>query len=96
MDDNKINDMLLATMNNPVAKPHDFLNNDVTAANTQLKDKDFYKSKSTIKDAFTNAEGKFDDSSFDIAYNAALQNYNLISNQELLNKITEVKYDPNN
>lgn len=95
MNDNKINDMLLATMNNPVAKPHDFLNNDVTAANTQLKDKDFYKSKSTIKDAFTNAEGKFDDSSFDIAYNAALQNYNLISNQELLNRLTEVKYDPN-
>lgn len=90
----KQNDMLLATLANPGAKPHDFLNNDLNPENTQLLDKDFYKSKRVIKEQFTLPDGKFDEQGFNNAYNLALNNYNLISNEESLKELEKVEYDP--
>ena len=92
----KQNDMLLATLANPTAKANDFLNNNVDPLNTQLLDKDFYKSKQAIKDQFTLPDGKFDEKGFDSMYNLALQNYNIISDEKAIQELDKVEYDPFN
>lgn len=92
----KPNDMLLATLANPNAKVYDFLNNDVNPLNTQLLDKDYYKSKAVIKDQFTTADGKFDELAFNNFYNLALSNFNQIANEEAIKELDKVEYDPFN
>ena len=90
----KQNDMLLATLANPSAKPYDFISNNVNSLNTQLLDRDFYKNKQVIKDQFTTPEGKFDEVGFDTAYKIALHNFNQISNEEALKSLDNVEFDP--
>lgn len=91
---NKTNDMLLETLANPSAKTYDFLNNGITSENTQLLDKSEYKRKDFIKEQFTQSDGKFDELGFDNAYAFALHNFNNIANDELIEKMDQVQYDP--
>lgn len=91
---NKTNDMLLETLANPNAKTYDFLNNGITSENTQLLDKSEYKRKDFIKEQFTQSDGKFDEQGFDNAYAFALHNLNNIANDELVEKMDHVQYDP--
>lgn len=93
MDNIKAHDMLLSTLSNPEAKTLDFIGNGVTPENTQLLKKDDYKNKDYIKSKFTDASGKFDEQSFDYAYNAALYNFNTISDERALENLDEVEYE---
>lgn len=93
MDNIKTNDMLLATMSNPEAQVLDFVGNDVRPDNTQLLAKDDYKSKDYIKEQFTTEDGKFDEQTFDMAYNMALSNYNKIANEKAMENLDDVEYE---
>lgn len=90
---NKVNDMFLATIKNPNAKLYDFISNDIVSTNTQLLDKEDYKSKDVIKARFTTEEGKFDEVAFNNYYQHALINFNQLSNEDTIKKLDEVKYD---
>lgn len=93
MENIKAHDMLLSTLANPQAKTLDFIDNGITTENTQLLKKDEYKNKDFIKARFTGNDGKFDEKSFDYAYNVALYNFNNISNEKALENLDEVEYE---
>ena len=71
----KPNDWLVATVSNPDLGLANFAEAGLSAENTQLKDRDFYKNNSFIQDAFKTQDGKFDQNAFNKKYDEALKTY---------------------
>lgn len=64
----KQNDWLVSTLNQPDFSIQDFTNIGLNHENTELKDRDFYKSKKYFQDQFVNEDGVFDEKAFDKKY----------------------------
>lgn len=61
----------------------DFVAQDITADNTGMGSKDYYKSLDSVQKYFTNEEtGKFDETAFNQAYDSSLYTYNQFVNTD--------------
>jgi hypothetical protein len=94
MEIKKPNDILIATLSNPQLTPYDLLSNDINGSNTSLFSKDEYKQSEYVQKAFEGEDGKFDEVSFDKAYNLAKNNFYLLTNQEYLKSLDQIEYSP--
>ena len=94
MEIRKPNDMFVATVNNPEATTYDLMTLDLTPTNTGLLPKDQYKQSQFVQDKFKTEDGKFDEVSFNEAYNAASNHYLQMSNQAYLKELDTVEYSP--
>lgn len=94
MEITKPNDILITTLNQPQLTPYDLLSNNINGTNTSLLSKEEYKQSPYVQKAFTGEDGKFNDVSFDQAYNLAQQNFFQLTNQEYLKGLDEIKYSP--
>ena len=79
---NKPHDWFATLMFNPDLSTNDLRGLDITANNSSLKDKDYYKNIEDVKKTFTDANGKFDERKFDSFYSGALELYNKSANNE--------------
>jgi len=94
MEITKPNDILIATINNPLATTYDLTTIDLNPINTGLLSKDAYKSTKYIQDAFKTTDGKFDEIAFNETYNKAANHYSEMSNDAYLKGLDEVTYSP--
>ncbi len=93
----KKNDMLAVMLNQPEATYEDMLLHGVTADNTGLKDKSYYKDLDVIQNnsIFKNEYGKFDETKFDNFYESVQSAYNTFSNNDYEKKVIEsLEKDP--
>ena len=65
----KPNDMFAAVMQLPDANVYDLVKSNVFPDNTQLLDKDFYKTSKVVQDTFKDNQGKFNEILFVTKYN---------------------------
>ena len=64
----KENDWLVSTINQPEFNMTDFINIGLNVNNTELKEKEFYKEKEYFRKQFINNDGVFDEKAFDKKY----------------------------
>lgn len=88
----KPNDMFAAVMQVPDANVYDLVNSNILLDNTQLLDKDFYKTSKLVQETFKTEDGKFDDILFENTYNRALSLYNDLSEDQIIANTLE--WDP--
>lgn len=77
----KQNDLMLNLVANPTFSLSDFATVGLTADNTSLQSKEFYKNNSFIQKQFTGEDGKFNDKAFDQVYNKAVSDYNIMATE---------------
>ena len=68
---NKKNDMMLNVVANPNFSIADFNAVGLTAENTSLQSRDYYKNNPFIRDKYTKEDGRFDDKAFNADYQSA-------------------------
>lgn len=90
----KPNDILIATLNSPQATPYDLLSNNITGENTSLFSKEEYKQSEYVQKAFQGADGKFDEISFNKAYDLAKNNFYQLTSEEYLQALDQIDYSP--
>ena len=67
----------------------------ITPENTGFKTREDYKNMTSVRDQFRNAEGGFDEDSFNRAYDSSREMYNLYVNREYSKKLLEeYAHDP--
>jgi hypothetical protein len=76
---NKPNDWFTARFLNPEQTPESLVIQGLSAENTRLEDKEFYKNKPKVKEAFTDDNGVFNEKEFDKAYDTYLAEYQYLS-----------------
>lgn len=84
----KENDLMMNIVANPDFSMSDFATVGLDINNTSLETPDIYKNNSTIRDYFTDEEGKFKEKDFIDTYQSALIGYNNMA-QEEFNKVLE-------
>ena len=89
--ENRKNDMFAIMLNQPEATFEDMVMHGVTAGNTGLKDRDYYKGIEDVKnnDLFKDENGKFSDVKFNNFYDSVLKTYNAFSNEDYEKKVLE-------
>lgn len=93
---NKENDWFLAVSENPDFQVSNFMQVGLTTDNTQLKDKSFYQNSQYIQELYQK-DGKFDQASFDAAYNKAASMFQDFSNNSFKDQLlSDYQYDPYN
>lgn len=81
------NDALVAFLSAPDAQLKDYLQNGLTAENTQFLSADDYKNLPGIKKLFTDNEGVFNDDAFNKVYKQAESKYLDLTDQEALDNL---------
>lgn len=76
------NDLMLNIIANPSFSLGDFVTIGFNSNNTSLQDKDFYRSKQSVQNFFSDEDGKFNEKEFNNAYNKALSDFNLMSTSD--------------
>ena len=82
-------DLFANILKNPDFSYNDFIAAGLTADNTLLQSKDYYKKSDKVKQAFTDITGKFDTDKFDKAYNIATTLYNSLADASYDKAIAE-------
>ena len=72
-------DLFANILKNPDFSYNDFIAAGLTADNTLLQSKDYYKKSDKVKQTFTDITGKFDNDKFDKVYNIATTLYNSLA-----------------
>lgn len=72
-------DLFANILKNPDFSYNDFIAAGLTADNTLLQSKDYYKKSDKVKQTFTDVTGKFDTDKFDKVYNIATTLYNSLA-----------------
>lgn len=82
MDNKKPNDWMLNVLQNPSFSLSDFKAVGVDGNNTSIEDRDVYANNKIIQSSpqFQDSDGNFDNAKFNQFYDAALQSYQLLSN----------------
>lgn len=86
------NDALVAFLSNPDASIKDYLQNNITANNTQLLTKDEYKETPFIKKQFTDKNGVFNEGAFDALYDKAAEKYFDLGDEQAFQNL--LQYNP--
>jgi hypothetical protein len=94
MEITKPNDILVASLNNPSATTNDLMSMHLNPDNTSLFSKEDYKASKFIQDKFQTKDGKFDDTTFDAAYNLASAHYKQMSDDEYIKGLDKIQYSP--
>lgn len=92
MEITKPNDIFSALVQKPDLNLFDLAASNVVPSNTQLLPMEDYKKLDKVQSLFKDASGKFDDKTFNAAYQKAASLYNEIGNDKALAKALE--YDP--
>ena len=92
MEITKPNDIFSALVQKPDLNLFDLASSNVVPSNTQLLPMDDYKKLDKVQSMFKDASGKFDDKTFNAAYQKAASLYNDLGNDKALAKALE--YDP--
>lgn len=89
--ENRKNDMFAIMLNQPDATFEDMVMHGVTASNTGIKDREYYKGIEEVKnnDAFKDENGKFSEVKFNNFYDSVLNAYNTFSNDDYEKKLIE-------
>ena len=82
-------DLFANILKNPDFSYNDFIAAGLTADNTLLQSKDYYKKSDKVKQAFSDITGKFDTDKFDKAYNIATTLYNSLADASYDKAIAE-------
>ena len=79
--ENKKNDMFAVMLNQPNATFEDMVMHGVTANNTGIKDRDYYKGLDSVKEnqLFKNENGEFDEVRYNNFYDSVVSAYNTFS-----------------
>jgi hypothetical protein len=93
MADVKKNDWFATLLYNPDLSTRQLSELGVTPENSGLKTKDEYKNIDDVKQAFSDANGNFDNKKFDDFYNGALELYNKYALDEYDKKIPQLFLD---
>lgn len=89
MNSNKTNDWFAARLLNS-DKPVDFLITEgITAENSSLQDKSFYKSKPKVQEAFKKPDGAFDEDTYDKFYNDISTEFTYLNSVDTENYILD-------
>lgn len=95
MIEQKKNDWLATLFFSPDKTPQDLANLGITADNSSLQEKEYYKSIPEIQEAFKNESGGFDNAKFDKYYQEVLDLYNYVDNAKLESTTVDFySYDP--
>lgn len=95
MIEQKKNDWLATLFFSPDKTPQDLANLGITADNSSLQEKEYYKSIPEIQEAFKNESGGFDNAKFDKYYQEVLDLYNYVDSAKLESTTTDFySYDP--
>lgn len=73
----------------PDKTPQDLANLGITADNSSLQEKEYYKSIPEIQEAFKNESGGFDNAKFDKYYQEVLDLYNYVDSAKLESTTTD-------
>ena len=89
--DNRKNDMFAIMLNQPEATFEDMILHGVTADNTGIKDRDYYKNIDAVvnNDAFKGDDGKFSEVKFNNFYDSVVSVYNTFSKDDYEKKLLE-------
>ena len=82
-------DLFANILKNPDFSYNDFIAAGLTADNTLLQSKDYYKKSDKVKQTFTDITGKFDNDKFDKVYNIATTLYNSLADASYDKAIAE-------
>ena len=96
MVDNKPNDWMLLTMDNPNFDLPRFKEVGITPDNTSLQSRDFYKNNNYIRQQFSDpSTGKFDEIKFNNWYDNAAMSYNQFAQNQYEDDIySDLEFDP--
>lgn len=96
MIDNKPNDWMLLTMDNPNFSLSRFADVGITPDNTSLQSRDFYKNNNYIRQQFSDpSTGKFDEVKFNNWYNNAATSYSQFAQNQYENDLyADLEFDP--
>ena len=90
-------DMFFDMANNPGASFDNLVAAGLTANNTALQERDYYKNNQSVRDKFKNQYGEFDEARFDASYNNAKLYYNNLANADYAKSIErQVSYHRDN
>ena len=93
----KTKDLFLNIIANPTMTLEDFASVGLTSENTMLLDRAQYASNEKVQNMFKDANGNFDEAQFNLAYDLAVQNYNILATDEAnLNLLNVTAYDQDN
>ena len=96
MKNNAPNDWFLAVVENPTMNLSDFETVGLNTENTALKDKEFYKSNSYVRELYT-TNGKFDETKFNEHYDIVAQSYQAFTNKQYVDSaMSDMSFDPYN
>lgn len=89
--DNRKNDMFAIMLNQPEATFEDMILHGVTADNTGIKDRDYYKNIDAVvnNDAFKGDDGKFSEVKFNNFYDSVVSVYNTFSKDDYEKRLLE-------
>jgi hypothetical protein len=89
--DNRKNDMFAVMLNQPDASFEDMIMHGITADNTTIRDRDYYKNIDAIKnnDFFKDEDGKFDNIKFNNFYDSVVNAYNSFSKDDYQKRIID-------
>lgn len=92
---NKQYDWFAARIFQPELSLDELFDQGITPENTGFKTREDYKNMTSVRDQFRNAEGGFDEDSFNRAYDSSREMYNLYVNREYSKKLLEeYAHDP--
>ena len=94
MEIKKPNDIFVATINNPNATTYDLMTLNLNPDNTELLSKDDYTESKSVKDMFTDEDGKFDELAFNNAYSLAAAHFLEMTDDKYIKSLSEVQYSP--
>lgn len=96
MKNNAPNDWFLAVVENPTMNLSDFETVGLNTENTALKDKEFYKSNSYVRELYT-TNGKFDEAKFNEHYDIVAQSYQAFTTKQYVDSaMSDISFDPYN
>lgn len=89
--------MFVSSLLNPEAQTSDLIMNGITAENTGFLTPDVYKNSDFVKQRFTDANGNFDQSAFEQAYNNAAKKYDELASVQTMDDLNQIisQYNPN-
>lgn len=94
---NKANDWMVAMVNNPTFDVANFEEVGLTPDNTSIGSKQEYRKSDFIAEKFTDQDGKFDETTFNNYYDAALKSYNtFVQGKYEDNLMSNLTYDISN